>query len=494
VRAVVFLICLLFPGVLLAQIQQAWLATYNNGLTNGTHQAVLMKLDPSGNLIVTGFSQNTNNNLDYVTIKYAPNGTRLWAARHNSTNNADDQPRGLAVDEAGNVYLTGTSDTVKYDSAGQEQWSASYGGQGLALDTNGNVYVTGFLSNVFSTVKLNASGSNLWMRIIDFPGHTADGSHQIAVDTAGNAYVAGQVGCDYFEYVGYGLIKYDLDGNQLWGVLGFSNAFACTAIKAIVKAVAVDPATGDVTITGNLLGSGGYDFATVRYASDGTYEWRYLRAYTSSDSCAGMNVDGAGQVYLTGFIFIDDSLHTEWATIKLNSNGVQAWKRQYGGGPSPFHAADGVVLDGQTNIFVTGFEQFQNAPKDITTIMYDNNGNQLWVQRYDGPAHGNDEGKSIAVDAQGSVYVAGSQTVPGGGTELILIKYADVQNIILQTNGTVQLQWFSNVGQNYRIQATTTLTNWQDIATVQANNSNIYSFTDTNAPSYPYRFYRSVSP
>jgi len=29
----------------LAQIQQAWLATYNNGLTNGTHQALFMKLD-----------------------------------------------------------------------------------------------------------------------------------------------------------------------------------------------------------------------------------------------------------------------------------------------------------------------------------------------------------------------------------------------------------------------------------------------------------------
>jgi hypothetical protein len=54
-----------------AQIQQAWVARYNNGITNGTHQAVKMAVDTNGNIYVTGFSQNSNGNLGYVTIKYA---------------------------------------------------------------------------------------------------------------------------------------------------------------------------------------------------------------------------------------------------------------------------------------------------------------------------------------------------------------------------------------------------------------------------------------
>ena len=37
-----------------AQIQQAWVARYNNGITNGTNQAVKMALDSAGNIIVTG--------------------------------------------------------------------------------------------------------------------------------------------------------------------------------------------------------------------------------------------------------------------------------------------------------------------------------------------------------------------------------------------------------------------------------------------------------
>jgi hypothetical protein len=57
-----------------AQIQQAWVARYNNGLLNGTNQAVKIALDSRGNIYVLGFSQNTNTNLGYVTVKYAPNG------------------------------------------------------------------------------------------------------------------------------------------------------------------------------------------------------------------------------------------------------------------------------------------------------------------------------------------------------------------------------------------------------------------------------------
>src|SRR5277367_3513291 len=75
-----------------AQIQQAWVARYKNGITNGTNQAVKMALDASGNIYVTGFSQNANSNLGYVTIKYAPNGNQLWAARYDSTNYPSAMP------------------------------------------------------------------------------------------------------------------------------------------------------------------------------------------------------------------------------------------------------------------------------------------------------------------------------------------------------------------------------------------------------------------
>jgi hypothetical protein len=59
VFAAIFISC----ATLDAQIQQAWVAHYNNGITNGTNQAVKMVLDPAGNIYVTGFSQNANSQL-----------------------------------------------------------------------------------------------------------------------------------------------------------------------------------------------------------------------------------------------------------------------------------------------------------------------------------------------------------------------------------------------------------------------------------------------
>jgi hypothetical protein len=96
-----------------AQIQQAWVARYNNGIANGTNQAVKMALDSAGNIYVTGFSQNTNINLGYVTIKYAPNGTQVWASRYDSTNYPTATPAAMVLDSSNDVIITGSALTVR---------------------------------------------------------------------------------------------------------------------------------------------------------------------------------------------------------------------------------------------------------------------------------------------------------------------------------------------------------------------------------------------
>jgi len=107
-----------------AQIQQAWVARYNNGMTNGTNQAVKMALDSFGNIYVVGVSQNTNNQLGYVTIKYAPNGTQLWVARYDSTNYPTATPTSMSMDNSNNVIVTGSALTIKYDTNGNVIWTA----------------------------------------------------------------------------------------------------------------------------------------------------------------------------------------------------------------------------------------------------------------------------------------------------------------------------------------------------------------------------------
>ena len=173
-----------------ASVQEAWIQKYNAGRSEGTNQAVAMALDSQANIIVAGSSQSTNGDFDYVVLKYAPNGARMWVQRYASTNGSDEQARAMILDQEDNVYVTGTSATVKYSAQGTLQWTAPFGGRALISDTNGNVYVTGFSDVDFSTAKLDQTGSNVWVRIIDTSGHK-DVAQQIAIDVSGNVYVAG---------------------------------------------------------------------------------------------------------------------------------------------------------------------------------------------------------------------------------------------------------------------------------------------------------------
>jgi len=178
-----------WQSVVLGQVQQSWVARYSNGLPNGTNQALKIALDGTGNVIITGFSQNTNDCLGYATVKYAPTGQQLWAVRFDS-NTFSAIPAAIGLDANNNVALTGNAITVKYDANGNQLWTAPYAGAAVAVDTLGNVLVAGF-SQDFGTVKLSAQqGSNIWLTTYVEPyGPTV--SQSVLVDNQNNVYVSG---------------------------------------------------------------------------------------------------------------------------------------------------------------------------------------------------------------------------------------------------------------------------------------------------------------
>jgi len=475
-----------------AQIQQAWVAHYNNGIPNGTNQAVKMALDPAGNIYVTGFSQNANSNLGYVTIKYAPAGSQLWASRYDSTNYPSAAPAALVLDNSNNVIVTGNALTVKYSANGAQLWTAAYAGTALAVDGTGDASVTGFGTN-FNIVKLSPLGSNLWLRTYTDIGPTI--AEAIAVDGSGDVYVSGSdissysVGPeDRFPLIELLTIKYDCSGRQIW----YAQCYLGEPTGVQVECAGLDSANNFFLVT-EVPGSGADCFATLKYSNGGSLLWLAPNPTDSVGSQGyGLSLDAYGNAFVTGES--EQGYPHQcycFATCRLSTNGVYLWTNLY---PKSFvgtNVATSIATDKANNCYVTGYSSGTNSYTEIVTIKYDPDGNQIWLQQYVAPSGGNAVGNAIAVDHNGNVYVTGYESTAAGGTEMVTIKYAPL-GIQRRADGTVFLQAQGSPGQSFDVQASTNLQTWQDLGSVTAGTNGVAQYEDTNAPLFDWRYYLTV--
>ncbi|MGB7054012.1 MAG: SBBP repeat-containing protein [bacterium] len=380
-----------------------------------------------------------------------------WVARYDGPGNGWDGGNALVVDGAGNVYVTGSSDgvgslydyaTIKYSSTGVEQWVARYNGPGnggdepwaIAIDHSGNVYVTGYsegsgTGSDYATIKYDSSGVEQWIARYNGPGNIGDKAGAIVVDDSGNVYVTGySVGAGTGS--DYATIKYNSSGVEQW-VARYNSPDSSHDSS---KGIAIDN-SGNIFVGGTSRRSKtDDDYVVVKYNTLGVEQWvtQYNGTGNYRDGARALVIDSESNVYVTGYsvgLGSDD----DYATVKYNSSGVEQWVARYDGPISGLDYARAIAVDSSGNVYVAGFSEGSGTEFDYAVAKYDSLGVEQWVARYDGPGNSYDEARKMVIDNAGNSYVTGYSIDSYTHEDYATVKYnaSGVEQWVVRYNGPI---------------------------------------------------------
>jgi hypothetical protein len=421
-------------------------------------------LDASGNIYVVGATNSLGRwDSDVLVRKFDPSGSTLLYETYLDSNGTDDVGYGIAVDAAGNAYVTGhfgdpwlTSGlgvvVAKLSPAGVPLYQTTFGasstsgwsrdvGTRIAVDAAGNAYVVG-------TTFAPLTGEQ--------PFPTTEGAFQPSHDGEADAFVVKLNPSGGFVY---STLLGGADYDRGWGI----------AINASGNAYVVgDAKEGFPTTEGALQQTfGGYRdvFITKLNSTGSALVYSTYLGGSGRDAGIAIALDASGNMYVTGTTEADRSTPNTFPVVnafqptygggwgnafvaKLNSAGSALVYSSYMGGTGDYLTDMGAAIkaDGAGYAYLTGFTE--THPDVITGIGFPivnafqptrgGSGDAfvtkltpqgaLVYSSYLGGSSG-DNGNSLALGAGGTVYVTGTtssqdfpitpnafQPNPGGGS------------------------------------------------------------------------------
>ena len=340
-----------------------------------------------------------------------------------------------AGNEKGRVDSGNRKDDVEPLGCPTVAWTNTHVGSsanGIALDKNGNVYVVGRTGKPHRGIwvnKYDPSGVTVWTRTHNSSNSSLveDEGNGIAVDDAGNVHVVGSVVDGSVSAPGNGrdiwVRKYNASGKTLW-----TKQYSSTTNGGYDEGhgIAVDK-VGNVYVTGFVDHPvQDQNIWVNKYDSNGNTVWTQTHDYSfaTGEGGNGVALDKNGNVYVTGFVW-ENKYKAIW-TRKYDNNGKTIWTDIYDG--KGWDCGSAISVDHNGNAYVTGYTETGTGTKvydniDIWIRKYDTDGKPLWTQTYSGSSGFGDAGKGIATDNSGNVYVTGYTWVAGEDYNIWTRKY-----------------------------------------------------------------------
>ncbi len=330
-------------------------ATYYGGSSGEGVQGCAA--DHNGNVFIVGYTSSLNNistsgthqanygggTSDIFLAKFNAAGIRQWGTYIGG--DGYDDGMGCSVDTAGNVYVSGSTDSdtgiatpgthmtttdfsgdaflMKFNNDGVRQWGTYFGGDGwdgaggCSIAEDGSIYIVGFTD---SENDLATTGAHQTIYGGGWgSGYLAKFTNAGMLNWA--TYYGGEEGDDI------GAVSIDASGN----VYVFGNAESLTGIAT----------AGSHQDT---HGGGWSNLFAAKFNSAGTRQWGTYYGGEEGEYCFMGDADAAGNVYLYGETYsltgiatpgaikeTGDNINGDVLVAKLNTDGVRLWGTYYGG-------------------------------------------------------------------------------------------------------------------------------------------------------------------
>lgn len=362
---------------------RVWRTNYSGSAGGALGQASAVAVDPAGNVYAGGYVnvgfQSTIT--DALIVKFDANGVEQWARRFNGPGGGPDGVTRIAVDVLGNAYVSGDSYgtgmdwvTWKYAPDGTLLWTRRQSGSGnfddrvvaSGLDAQGDLVVTGItkntgdsITNDVTTVKYRPDGAIVWSRTFSGTAVTDDLVFDMAIDAAGSIYLAGAIAPTADPegplHVPLALL-YDANGSLESAVQGTSTGSG--------TGVAID-AAGDVYIA--------TESALYKYD-------RMLTLIRTVPLAVGLQsatpvIDSRNNVLVTGTAFDRFTFVRDYYTAKFDSNGHTLWTNRFNGTGNRDDVVAAAALDSAGALLVTGtswsnYASSGGTADDIVTLKF----------------------------------------------------------------------------------------------------------------------------
>jgi hypothetical protein len=379
-----------------------------------------------------GWKQSLAGGLEdaFVTM-LTSDGALAWSTYLGGESN--ERGEGVAVDDNGNVYVTGNTGSYEFPMLNPAQPTHAGGGG------SGNAFV----------VKFNSSGIPSYSTYLGGSGAAGDIGLSITVDREGNACVAGKTSS--FDFPTKNAMQSAKKGGEYEafvtkltaaGVLFYSTYLGGSGDDEI-NGIAVDD-SGNVFVTGLTFSTnfptlnarqsataGSGDAFVTKLTADGTLAMSSYLGGSSEDAGIGVALDGIGNIYLTGTTTSNDfPLRNALQTVgggetgdlfvtKLLGNGEIVYSTYLGG--SNGDVVGGIDVDANGIVVIGGSTASTDFPMmgpfqgshtggtwDAFVAGLAPNGALSFSSYLGGFA--SDFGHSIAVDNIGNAYITGSTT------------------------------------------------------------------------------------